>query len=792
MNKELATGLVFLLYMVGVFVLAIFSHKLLSKKSFLSEYFLGSRGLGTWALAFTFAATSASGGSFTGYPSLIYTHGWILALWIASYMVVPIITMGMMGRRLNQVSRRAGAITIPDVLRERFASPGLALFATSTIIFFTITNLIAQFKAGGIILDVLLQGTPGYTTTIIPWFRQLLAPFPMISAEPGYLIGLIIFAFTVVIYTSYGGFRAVVWTDVMQGVVMGIGVLLLIPFALKAAGGLENVTRRLNEQPASLVLGLKRDNNAMEYHVNDPANESLFINQAVNDSLFRAEDITDWSAFCKQIQQPADAPLSPARRVWETLSPAAREAADQLAAGADVASVNLQPILNDLNASLNDRGLGRVKYFEEATASDEAKELLATPFNQFTPWQVRRLNRLLLESVYPDLIVKSNVHQLKVAVKDYPHREITDAKLLEVLLIPNERGNPVTTAAEVKQAVEAHEQANGLVQVVIPELPERDAGEVVPNSPTNTGEGLAAVTDEPVYLPPGSQMVFGPGRTKTGEPFHPLPMAISFFFMWAISGAGQPGTMVRLMAFKDSKTLRRAIFTVTLYFSSIYLPMVFIFVAARLIIHPAELASGSDQIMPALAKSVAPWWFAGILIAAPFAAVMSTVDSFLLMISSSLVRDVYQRTINPNVSERTTKIASYATTAVVGVLVTVLALNPPEFLQYIIVFTGGGFAATFLAPMFLGLYWKGMTRAGAWASMVLGFFSMLLLFSAGTVCNFFGFQLVDGRIDVLGFHPIVVGLFISFASGILVSWITPALPEPVIRRFFARPDQIHK
>ena len=41
-------------------------------------------------------------------------------------------------------------------------------------------------------------------------------------------------------------------------------------------------------------------------------------------------------------------------------------------------------------------------------------------------------------------------------------------------------------------------------------------------------------------------------------------------------------------------------------------------------------------------------WLAGLLLAAPFAAVMSTCDSFLLMVSSAVVRDVYQRNINPN------------------------------------------------------------------------------------------------------------------------------------------------
>ena len=60
----------FLIYMLAVFSLAVFSNKLLKGKNFLSEYFLGSRGLGVWAFALTFAATSASGGSFTGFTPM--------------------------------------------------------------------------------------------------------------------------------------------------------------------------------------------------------------------------------------------------------------------------------------------------------------------------------------------------------------------------------------------------------------------------------------------------------------------------------------------------------------------------------------------------------------------------------------------------------------------------------------------------------------------------------------------------------------------------------------------------
>ncbi|MCA9203371.1 MAG: hypothetical protein KDA59_10020, partial [Planctomycetales bacterium] len=119
----------FAIYMCGVMLLAWASNRLLQSKSFLSEYFLGSRSLGMWAFALTFAATSSSGGSFIGFPALVYTHGWIVALWIGSYMIVPIVSMGLLGKRINQIARKTGAITIPDVLRDRFESPTFGLIA---------------------------------------------------------------------------------------------------------------------------------------------------------------------------------------------------------------------------------------------------------------------------------------------------------------------------------------------------------------------------------------------------------------------------------------------------------------------------------------------------------------------------------------------------------------------------------------------------------------------------------------------------------------------------------------
>ena len=215
----------FLIYIVAVFVIAGLSNKLLQNRNFLSEYFLGSRGLGVWAFALTLAATSSSGGSFMGFPSKIYSHGWVLALWIGSYMVVPICVMGLLGKRINQVARTSGAITIPDVLRDRFNNVTFGLISVALIIFFMTFNLVAQFKAGSEILRTLLGPIDAFNSMVdsMPsWFSSLTS----VSAD--YLFCLVVFGIAVIVYTTYGGFHAVVWTDVMQGIVMVVGVIIML------------------------------------------------------------------------------------------------------------------------------------------------------------------------------------------------------------------------------------------------------------------------------------------------------------------------------------------------------------------------------------------------------------------------------------------------------------------------------------------------------------------------------------------------------------------------------------
>ena len=250
----LAALLIFIAASVWLGALA---QKSIEKKDFLQGFFLGNRGLGAWTLALT--ATVQSGGTFMGFPSLVYSFGWIVTVWIASYMVVPLTGFAVVGKRLAQLSRQTNAVTVPELLRVRFDDSRVGLVASLLIMFFLSFTMFAQFKAGATIMQHAWPGSgilalsedydaPATSTekgepvaeSPSGWRQNLGRWLPL---SPKYYIGLIVFSITVVGYTLIGGFLASVWTDLFQSVMMVIGVMLLVCLAIPMAGGLEQASR---------------------------------------------------------------------------------------------------------------------------------------------------------------------------------------------------------------------------------------------------------------------------------------------------------------------------------------------------------------------------------------------------------------------------------------------------------------------------------------------------------------------------------------------------------------------
>ncbi|MDB5335449.1 MAG: Na+/solute symporter [Planctomycetaceae bacterium] len=594
---------------LAVFILAsgwigILANRAMSHGSFMKGFFLGNRGLGAWALALT--ATVQSGGTFMGFPSLVYTHGWIVALWIGSYMVVPITGFGILGKRLAQLSRRLGAITIPDFFRERFGSPALGLLASICILFYMSIMMVAQFKAGAIVMKLSWPGTESlamseeFSNFVLPGkqierFRQKgfdpktidkletlkdqkfqdVAEFEtklgevlsidelkahkseiVTAATPIdilYFVGLGIFTLTVVGYTMAGGFLAAVWTDLFQSIMMFFGVILLLVLALWRVGGLE------------------------------------------------------------------------------------------------LASV---------------------------------------------------------------------------------------------------------TAVQ------------------------------------QTGPGF----------------IYGPGYDPSGvgRQFLPLSLAISFFVLWVYSGLSSPAGMVRIMACDSTQTIRRSIYLLSIYNCFIYIPLIVICVCGRTLF--PNLGAHSDEIIPRMALvtteglPLSSFW-AGLILAAPFGAIMATVSSYLVVISSGLVRDIYQRFLDPNASEARLKFLSHTGMIVVGLVAVAANIQPVKYLQALVVFSSTGTACTFLIPALMAAYWRRASVAGVLAAMFLGACTALTLYSIGI------FNLADrlrlpeqlpiGQDTSLrpyylfGYDPIIWGLSISLVAGVVVSLVTPP-PDPklISKLFDAQPAKV--
>lgn len=229
----------------------------------------------------------------------------------------------------------------------------------------------------------------------------------------------------------------------------------------------------------------------------------------------------------------------------------------------------------------------------------------------------------------------------------------------------------------------------------------------------------------------------------------------SYWILVGVGVIGLPQIAVRAMSYKDSKSMHRAIMIGTVVVGGIMLGMHMIGVFARPILPGIEVA---DQVIPLIALEVLPPWLAGILLAAPLAAIMSTVDSLLLLVSSSVVKDIYVNYIRPDAKDKQIKKVSMGVTAIIGVVAFLLAISPPELLIFLNLFAFGGLEAAFIWPLILGLYWKYANKTGAIASMITGIGSYIL----NHLYN-------EAYGELLGVHAVTIPVFLSFIVFIIFS-----------------------
>ena len=219
----------------------------------------------------------------------------------------------------------------------------------------------------------------------------------------------------------------------------------------------------------------------------------------------------------------------------------------------------------------------------------------------------------------------------------------------------------------------------------------------------------------------------------------------SFWVLVCFGLIGLPQLAVRSMAYKDSKSLHRALVIGTLAVSVLVLGMHLTGVIGRAVIPDLKIP---DQVIPTLMVQVLPPLVAGIFLAAPMAAIMSSIDSLLIQSSSTLIKDLYLA-FKPNAvnNENKLKWFSTITTLTFTLLLVFAALNPPEMLIWLNLLSLGGLEATFLWVIVFGLYWEKANASGAICSMICGLVSYVII--------------ATFKISIFGFHAIVPALVIG-------------------------------
>lgn len=217
---------VLVIYMTLNFVIGMYISKKQRKidvsegKGFINNYFIGGRSMGGLVLAMTLIATFTSASSFVGGPGVAYSKGLV---WVYLSMIqIPtaFIILGVLGKKFAIISRKTNAVTITDYLRARYKSPVVVIGASAALVLFFLAQMMSQFLGGAI----LFQSVTGMS----------------------YIYGLVLFGIVVIIYTSFGGFKAVVTTDTIQGIIMVIGGILIMGTIIHVGGGIDSIVEKLS------------------------------------------------------------------------------------------------------------------------------------------------------------------------------------------------------------------------------------------------------------------------------------------------------------------------------------------------------------------------------------------------------------------------------------------------------------------------------------------------------------------------------------------------------------------
>ncbi len=222
MNQSLISdkGLIFIsVYLLSLLLIGYLGKKA-SKEQSLNDFYLAGRNMGVFVLFLTLYATQYSGNTLIGFAGQAYRQGFT-ALVSVTFMISVIGAYLIFAPKLYRLSREFNFITIGDYIQHRFNCRIFTTFAVILCMIALSNYILTNLKAIGYVTEIVTDSRISFATGII---------------------GLSVI---MVIYETLGGLRSVAWTDVVQGLILLAGVILLFIAIEYQYGGVSSTSEYL-------------------------------------------------------------------------------------------------------------------------------------------------------------------------------------------------------------------------------------------------------------------------------------------------------------------------------------------------------------------------------------------------------------------------------------------------------------------------------------------------------------------------------------------------------------------
>ncbi|MGI6552659.1 MAG: sodium:solute symporter family transporter [Bacillota bacterium] len=211
---------------------------------------------------------------------------------------------------------------------------------------------------------------------------------------------------------------------------------------------------------------------------------------------------------------------------------------------------------------------------------------------------------------------------------------------------------------------------------------------------------------------------YGPKLVQPFNPPNPVGL-LSLVILTSLGTWGLPQMVQKFYSIRDEKAIPPARVVSTIFALVVAFGAYFTGSLGRLFFDNQMPQGNPDLVVPLMISTALPETAAVLILLLVLAASMSTLASLVLVSSSAIAMDLVQGTLWPEIERRKVMILMRFLSVLFIALSVYIALKP-TFILTLMALSWGTVAGAFLGPYLYGLFWKGATRAGAWAGMITG------------------------------------------------------------------------